>query len=224
MSRFSYLVGRFSGVHAWPVLGVPRGLRGDFTAALEWGRRGKTLKESSGADTEYEIRHQLALAERDAGNPEIALETFLAGREMSMVLDPEELEIERGGAYYGNVGRCLHFMGQIEGALVCYQKSALIIERAPKHQHVRNQGYIRMWIGELLAARNEFRLAEAFFQAAYIKWSHLSPSKAHVASTRVQELREHLSSVRPLAENEAERICEDWILGRDIDVQQENQT
>ena len=25
MSRFSYLVGRFSGVHVWPVLGVPRG-------------------------------------------------------------------------------------------------------------------------------------------------------------------------------------------------------
>ena len=25
MSRFSYLVGRFSGVHGWPVLGVPRG-------------------------------------------------------------------------------------------------------------------------------------------------------------------------------------------------------
>jgi len=25
MSQFSYLVGRFSGVHLWPVLGVPRG-------------------------------------------------------------------------------------------------------------------------------------------------------------------------------------------------------
>src|SRR5258708_970190 len=25
MSRFSYLIGRFSGVHVWPVLGVPRG-------------------------------------------------------------------------------------------------------------------------------------------------------------------------------------------------------
>ena len=25
MSRFSYRVGRFSGVHVWPVLGVPRG-------------------------------------------------------------------------------------------------------------------------------------------------------------------------------------------------------
>jgi len=28
MSRFSYLVGRFSGVHVWPVLGVPRGVWG----------------------------------------------------------------------------------------------------------------------------------------------------------------------------------------------------
>ena len=31
MSRFSYLVGRFSGVHVWPVLGVPRGFRETVT-------------------------------------------------------------------------------------------------------------------------------------------------------------------------------------------------
>jgi hypothetical protein len=31
MSRFSYLVGRFSGVHAWPVLGVPRGNRKELS-------------------------------------------------------------------------------------------------------------------------------------------------------------------------------------------------
>ena len=33
MSRFSYLIGRFSGVHLWPVLGVPRGNRRDGITA-----------------------------------------------------------------------------------------------------------------------------------------------------------------------------------------------
>jgi hypothetical protein len=31
MSRFSYLIGRFSGVHVWPVLGVPRGHFPEFS-------------------------------------------------------------------------------------------------------------------------------------------------------------------------------------------------
>jgi len=42
MSRFSYLIGRFSGVHVWPVLGVPRGVsrealrraKGNFEGAI----------------------------------------------------------------------------------------------------------------------------------------------------------------------------------------------
>jgi hypothetical protein len=32
MSRFTYPVGRFSGVHVWPVLGVPRGSNGTTSA------------------------------------------------------------------------------------------------------------------------------------------------------------------------------------------------
>jgi REP element-mobilizing transposase RayT len=35
MSRFSYLVGRFSGVHLWPVLGVPRGEVSKLTQSLK---------------------------------------------------------------------------------------------------------------------------------------------------------------------------------------------
>ena len=46
MSRFSYLVGRFSGVHVWPVLSVPRGLTTEAQRQLafalmafsEWSR------------------------------------------------------------------------------------------------------------------------------------------------------------------------------------------
>jgi len=35
MSRFSYFVGRFSGVHVWPVLGVPRGSSGFANTDLD---------------------------------------------------------------------------------------------------------------------------------------------------------------------------------------------
>src|SRR5206468_2226343 len=111
-------------------------LQGDFKQAVEWGRVGKALKENSHVDTAVVIDHSLALAERDAGNSEVALEIFLNGEPLIRVVDPEELTKERGGPFYGNIGRCLHFMGQVDAALVCYQKSALLIETDPIHEHV----------------------------------------------------------------------------------------
>jgi hypothetical protein len=66
-------------------------------------------------------------------------------------------------------------MGQIDAALICYQKSAILVE---KSRHVVNQGFIRQWIGELLVSRQQFGLAALFFRAAYLKWEHASPPRA----------------------------------------------
>ncbi len=196
-----------------------RWIRGDLAGALEWGRLGARLKSSSGADIKVDIEHQLALAERDAGQPEIALATFLAGRALRELLDPDELELELGGPHYGNIGRCLHFMGQIDAALTCYQKSALIIEKRVRGYHVRNQGYIRTWIGELLAAREQYRLAGAFFQAAYLKWSQVSPPKAASVLLQVGLMRARVPGNSWISDEHVERVFLDWILGRSIDAQ-----
>ncbi len=193
-------------------------IRGDLASALEWGQLGTKLKSSSGADINVDIEHQLALAERDSGQPEIALPTFLAGRALAEVLDPDELELDRGGPHYGNVGRCLHFMGQIDAALICYQKSALVIEKRLQGYHVRNQGYIRTWIGELLAAREQYRLAGAFFQAAYLKWSQVSPPKAASVLLQVDLMRTRVPGNSWISDEDVERVFLDWMLGRNVDA------
>ena len=97
-------------------------VRGDFIDAVRWGKIGNDLKVSSDVDTTYDVSHNLALAERDSGRPEAALSIFLLGRNLKEVTDPQELDGRRDGAHYGNIGRCLHLMGQIDSALICYQK------------------------------------------------------------------------------------------------------
>lgn len=114
--------------------------RGDFEAAIKWGKRGQELKETSGVDTRYTAAHDLALAERDSGHPESALAVFLEGRSLPEVIDPDELDEKWKGHYYGNIGRCLHFMGQIDAALVCYQKSALLLEAGSGQGECRPPG------------------------------------------------------------------------------------
>jgi hypothetical protein len=193
-------------------------LRGDFTAAVHWGTVGSTLKQSSDVDITYDISHQLALAQRDAGQPDSALLVFLKGRNLAEVVDPDELDESRGGQYYGNVGRCLQFMGQIDGALVCYQKSALLLEKDPATEQVRNQGYARHWIGQLLAARGQLTLALAFFRSAYIAWSRVSPPQAAVVTKLYNDLADQIKNPPKISDGEAERAVVDWILGRVVDA------
>ncbi len=188
--------------------------RGEFTDAVKWGKTGQALKKSSQVDTKHDVSHNLALAERDAGRPELALPVFLDGRSLDEVLDPEELDEDKGGPHYGNIGRCLHFMGQIDSALVCYQKSALLIEKDFRFERVLNQGYIRRWVGELLLARKEFKLAGIFLEAARLKWEQASPPKAaHVAALQ-RQLAAQLSDHSGLSKEDVERVCLDWISGR----------
>jgi tetratricopeptide (TPR) repeat protein len=195
-------------------------LAGKLTEAVEWGRRGQMLKDQSDVDTHYDIAHQLALAERDAGRPDVALPVFLSGRTVEEVVNPGEFDENRGGPHYGNIGRCLQFTGQIEPALICYQKSALAIEKAPLVEHVRNQGFIRTWLGEVFAARGDFRLAAVFFCAARLKWQEVSPPKAATVQTLETELAARLDGWRPNP-SKAEETCLDWIHGREVHIHSE---
>jgi len=191
--------------------------RGELTSAVEWGKIGKNLRDSSDIDIDFDIAHTLALADRDAGQPESALPVFLDGRALSEVVDPDELDEKREGAHYGNIGRCLHFMGQIDSALICYQKSALLIETDTEQEHVMNQAYIRLWIGELLAAREQFKLAHVFFLAAREKWKRVSPPTAQKVTVLVNEIRARVPNLAQSEGENMEKICHDWILGRSVD-------
>lgn len=193
-------------------------IRGDFQDAIKWGERGQELYRKSNVDSDNYSGHSLALARRDAGNPEAALPVFLQGRPIAEVTDPDELSEDSGGAYYGNVGRCLQLMGRIKEALTCFQKSALLIEKDLEDEHVLNQGYIRLWIGELLMSRNQPRLGLIFLEAAKKKWEDIAPPRAR----RLDEMIRH---VRPAASDDTrgpdtsdpEAICRDWIKGRRLD-------
>ncbi len=188
-------------------------IRGEFAQAIEWGNAGQALKNTSHVDTKYDVSHHLALAERDAGRPELALQVFLHGQRLEDVLDPEELDEDRGGAHYGNIGRCLHFMGQVDSALICYQKSALVIEKVSKNDRILNQGYIRRWIGELLLARNEQRLAGIFLEAARLKWEQVSPPKAAHVVTLQRQIDSHLVDFSHMSKQAVEKTFLDWISG-----------
>ena len=153
----------------------------DFNTAIGWGERGKALKDREGVDTVFSTDHNLALARRDAGRRGEALEFFLRGETLAVVVESGEPEEGKGGEFYGNIGRCLFLDGRTQDALACYKKSAKVLEKGIDLENIFNRGYIRLWLGELLESTGDYRLAGVFYSCAILVWRQYSPPRAELA-------------------------------------------
>lgn len=180
----------------------------DFVTAIKWGLEGWELKSGSGVDTTYSTEHNLALAQRDSGAIDPALKYFVGTNNITDVLNPKKVESRQDGSFYGNIGRCFHLMGQIDSALVCYTKSARLVEKEDDDGDQENQAFIRQWIGELLISKKEVSTALYFLVAAREKWRMVSPPKAE----RVQRTINSQAPDGPLPQpDNAEIFALRWI-------------
>ena len=104
-------------------------------------------------------------------------------------------------------------MGQIDPAIICYRKSAILIEKT--RLHVENQGFIRKWIGELLLVKGEFCAAKTFLEAAKQKWLFVSPPRVKALDDTLKGIEIQTSQCPPLTPQNVERFCLAWIYGRE---------
>jgi tetratricopeptide (TPR) repeat protein len=190
------------------ILSYSHWMRGEFETAVEWASKGVALKLESHVDTDFDCEHNLALAQRDAGEPEIALKYFLGSSRLEDVIEGSGVSPE--GAMFGNVGRCLQFMNRLDDALACYKRSIMILEHDSSRHSKSNRAYARRWIAQILAQTGEIEKAEAFFVDAI---RVLGPS----APLRVREIYSELQELRPgdsivLAESRARRLVDDWMM------------
>ena len=161
---------------------------GQFEAAVRWGEKGATLKEDTSVDTSFSTDHNLALSRRDAGRVEDALKSFLDGESLDLVVSLEHRNEDRAAHFYGNIGRCLYLMDRFDEAVVCYTKSAQLLEGGRDHVDRLNTGYIRYWLGEVFAKQGQLELAAVTYRAAVCVWKDCSPPRATDAEERLETL------------------------------------
>ena len=147
-----------------------------------------------------------------------ALAFFLQGRKLEEVTDVDELDEERTGAYYGNIGRCLRLMGQIIPALIA-RKSAILLEKDENLNHAENKAYARKWIGELQIARSQFCLARTFLDASRLKWEIVSPPRVAEIDRLLNSFQDKISDCDVLMGDDIERFCIAWIFGRELEFE-----
>ena len=161
---------------------------GTYDSAIRWGEKGERLKELTSVDTMFSTKHNLALSRRDAGRVPEALESFLAGESLETVVKAGKRIQGKEASFYGNIGRCLFLANRLDEALVCYVKSAQLLEDSLAHNDHINKGYIRSWIAELLVQQEEFGLAAASYRAAECIWNDSSPPRATQARKKLEAL------------------------------------
>lgn len=178
-------------------------LRESYELAKEWGRKGVELKAAGQLDTRHDCQHNLALAQRDSGEIESALATFLAGGSLAEVCNPQTIQSERGASYYGNIGRCLQLGGDFEQALPCLIKAAWLLEHATDDLRLINRGWAALWLAEWCEAQK--RLEEAFvcYLCAYSRFRQVSPPRANTAKEAAEALSELLKVEIDQSDSEA---------------------
>lgn len=187
---------------------------GEFEAAVQWGERGARLKEESSVDTSFSTDHNLALSRRDAGRVAEALESFLDGESLGVVVSLEHRSEDRTAYFYGNIGRCLYLMERFEEALVCYTRSAQLLEAGRDHLDRVNRGYIRHWLAEVFVKQGELDLGAAAYRAAACAWKDCSPPRAAEAEAALEALvAEHaeLQGYVDQADWRAEGAFAEWL-------------
>lgn len=194
-------------------------IAGDFEQAIFYGEKGSSIKSSTSVDTKFDCAHNLALAWRDHGKLDAALEYFIGQFDESDVLDPNIVDAHRGGAYYGNIGRCYYLKGDIEKSLICYRKSAQLLEQSS--DSALNKGYIRLWIGECLLKIGHQEDSAIFLRAALEMWNGFIPHTAESISCELESLVEKnpkLNRIIEMAPWRLENRFQQWISGHGFQV------
>jgi tetratricopeptide (TPR) repeat protein len=186
--------------------------QGRFEAAKEWARRGLDLTEHAKLDTQHECAHELALALRDSGEVDAALELFLKNERLDAVISISSPAEERDGTFYGNIGRCLSLKTRSNDALIAYRKSALLLESDDDVHVIMNLGWVRFWIAEVLEQTGELDLAYCFYREAASAWRIVSPSRSRSALDAAQRLvtSNALPSAQ-LSEGHMRAECRRWL-------------
>ncbi len=178
----------------------------DHETSLTWSERGRNLKDSEGIDTEFECGNNMALAFRDSGDVDKALDIFLNGATVDELVIDEHLQSGRNASYYGNIGRCLALKGHTKEALILYSKSFQLLQLEADASNMINRGYAGLWIGELLESQESFGESAKYYKYACEIWEKRAPAKVSEPFNKLTSLNESVDAEG----SELSVWCVDW--------------
>lgn len=190
-----------------------------FDKAIEWGKEGVRLKVEEHIDTRYDSGYELALAQRDSGNIQAALDYFktrliatiqVLGDGKKSDDDTQDYDV---ATKLGNIGRCFQFQKKFNLALRYFIASANLLEKQPDSVDIMNQGYAALWIDEVLEQKGEYKSAYIAYRKSEILWSKRAPLRVQTPRAKAERVSECVDdkAVFGLTDTGIERIYKEFL-------------
>lgn len=189
---------------------------GDFVSAISAARSGQALAAASGADSEIDCSHHLALALRDSGQADgmdEAIKIFSSGKDRRDILTVNYLNSDRQPDVFGNLGRCFQLGGELDRALAFLSRSFELLTRQAGAERQMNLGYAALWLGECLNDLGRNDEAEPFLHLAVECWRTRAPKRAEEALKSLIDFELNLNT----SESDLEFFCSNWIRANQTD-------
>ncbi|SCX32244.1 putative ATPase [Agrobacterium sp. DSM 25558] len=151
--------------------------RGEYQNAIDTAQEGVNLKDQTGVDTTHDCSQALALAQRDGGAPEEALPFFLKTHELDHLLTKEGILTVDEPTTIGNIGRCLQMMGRNDDAIICFQRSAQLLQDNVSTHRLSNLAYAYHWLAQALTTTGDEQSGYCFFVEAEELAAKFSPGR-----------------------------------------------
>jgi|GEM_PF-1729661 len=158
-----------------------------FVKAIEHFAIAKNRIIEKGERVPTAMEHSYALALRDAGRPDKALEYFLSQTDLSTLNSWEPESNMNLAAQAGNISRCYYLQGQFEESLRFCKKSIQHLKKGHTRQDRVNYGYGLLWIADIYVKQGNYVEAKGYLEEAGNIWKKICPS-------RLEKIRQHVSN------------------------------
>lgn len=183
--------------------------QGEYDKAIQIGEEGTSLLEESNLPDSFNLKHNLGLAYRDSminTNIEKALKYFSSDDDLSEFLSSFKFSKDLGGAYYGNIGRCLEFLDRKDDALKCYFVSLKLLVAEDYINSIINTGYACLWISVILSESGKNLEALYFLKLARNCWDKTSPPRSKDAMEKWKSINIDINSKNRIEETSEWKI------------------
>lgn len=189
---------------------------GDFESAIREGKSAADLIDVLGESDVWSGKHILNLALRDSripGNIDDALRYFCGGKSLHELMSEEP--DSNSSAKLGNIGRCLLYQGNVQGALAFISKSyAGFMKDGISYYDKHNLGYASKWIAEMLQDIGKSQESTYFLLHARNIWKNDMPGEANKIDLMISQTPHSVAnqSIISLETWQISKFCDDWVV------------
>lgn len=163
----------------------------DHATAVEFMAARMVQIKEKGEEIPHNLRYNYALALRDFGRVEEALEIFTDGRALDAMLESQADSDEHDSITdIGNVGRCLYLKGDYGRALQFISKSADVLRLGEERADKVNYGYAGLWLADVYVKLGRYKDAYAALREVLSTWSTYAPARLRKVITHTVDYPE----------------------------------